>query len=69
MTSGTELKIDYNSEMKPVSASCTGCGEKMPLPPSDLRDSAEIIMWLSMAYLEHRKLKHSQGERRRVPRD
>jgi len=64
-----ELSFDFDAEAKPASASCTICGEKMLLPPTDLRDTAEIIMWLSMVYLEHRMQKHLNEERRRVPRD
>lgn len=69
MTSRTELHLEYDSEMMPVSASCGACGEKMPASPTDLRDSAEVIKWLSMAYLEHRTRQHSQDDRRRNPRD
>ena len=64
----TELEVNYDPEMKPVSGSCTVCGEKMPRSPADLRDSAEIIVWLSEKYSEHKKLMHSQDDRRRVPR-
>ena len=68
----TELKIEYDDEMKPISATCIACGEKMPLPPaklSNLNDSADTIFWFSQRYIEHRKLKHSSDDRRRVPRD
>jgi hypothetical protein len=65
----TELKIDYDDEMRPISATCTGCGEKMPKPPADLQDSADIVVWSSEKYIEHRKLKHSEDDRRRFPRD
>ena len=65
----SELKIEYDEAMKPISATCTGCGERMPLPPADLQNSADIIVWFSKEYIEHRKLKHSQDDRRRVPRD
>jgi hypothetical protein len=67
--SRTELQIEYNEEMKPISATCTACGEKMPKPPGELQNSADVIVWLSEKYIEHRKLKHSQDDRRRVPRD
>jgi hypothetical protein len=65
----TELKVEYNAEMKPTSASCTACGEKMPKSPADLENPADIIVWLSGKYIEHKRAKHSQDERRRVPRD
>jgi len=31
--SRTELKIEYDAQMKPIRAICNGCGEKMPFPP------------------------------------
>lgn len=65
----TELKVNYDAEMKPVSGSCTACGEKMPKSPVDLKNSGDIIVWLSGKYIEHKKQKHSDDERRRVPRD
>jgi hypothetical protein len=58
----TELKIEYNKEMKPIRAMCTGCREAMPLAPVDLVNSADIIMWMSNQYIEHRRLKHSQDD-------
>jgi len=58
----TELKVDYNKEMKPISARCTGCREPMPTPSPDLVNSADIIVWLSNQYIEHRRLKHSQDD-------
>jgi len=67
--SRTELNVEYDSEMRPISATCTRCGGKMPQPPANLQNSADIIVWLSEKYIEHRKLKHSQDERRRIPRD
>jgi hypothetical protein len=65
----TELNVEYDSEMRPISATCTRCREKMPTPPADLIDPADIIVWLSEKYVEHRKLKHAQDDGRRVPRD
>ena len=65
----TELRIDYDAQMRANSGSCANCGEKMPRPPAELQNSADIIVWLSEKYVEHRKLKHSNNERRRVPRD
>ena len=66
----TELRITYDGMMMPISGTCSGCGEMMPLPPANLQNSADVIVWLSGKYIEHRSLKHSQQEdRRRVPRD
>lgn len=58
----TELKIIYDESMSPVSAICTACAEMMPCPPAELQNSADIIMWLSKEYIEHRKLKHRDDE-------
>ena len=65
----TELKIEYDAEMKPISAMCAVCREQMPTPPEDLKDTAEIIIWLSLVYLQNQMQKHSNEERRRMPRD
>ena len=65
----TELDVNYDAEMKPVSGSCTACGEKMPKPPADIENSTDVILWLSKQYIEHRNHKHSQDERRRIRRD
>jgi len=47
----TELNLNFDAEMKPVSDSCTACGEKMSRSAADLRDSAEIIVSLSGKYI------------------
>jgi len=65
----SELNLNFDAEMNPVSGSCSACGEKMPKSPADLRDSAEIIVWLSAKYTEHKMQKHAQEDRRRTPRD
>jgi hypothetical protein len=69
MMSRTELKFEYDDDAKPICATCTACGEKMPKPPAELQNTADIIMWSSEKYIAHRKLKHSQDDRRRFPRD
>jgi hypothetical protein len=69
VVSRNEVKIDYDDEMKPVAATCTACGEKMPRPPADLKNAADTISWFSGKYIEHRRLNHSQDDRRRVPRE
>ena len=63
-----ELRIEYDDSIKPVSGVCAGCGEKI-LSPSDIERPAEVIRWLFQRYIEHRSLKHSQDDRRRMPRD
>ena len=53
-----ELAIRYDENLRPVSAQCSSCGLHMPPPPSDLHDTADIILWLSDHFIEHRKQKH-----------
>ena len=65
----TELKFSYDDNMHPIGATCGACGEKMPKPDPDLKDSADIIVWFSEKYIEHRRLKHTLDDRRRVPRE
>jgi len=64
-----EVKIDFDSDLRPISAQCVRCREKMPSPPNDLKGSPEVIAWLSDKFIEHRTARHSEEERRRVPRD
>ena len=65
----SELKFTYDEDMHPIGAACTACGEQMPKPDPALKDSADIIGWFSGKYIEHRQHKHSEEDRRRVPRD
>ena len=67
--SRTELKFEYDTKSRPISATCGTCGEKMPDAPAQIDQAADRIMWLSERYIEHRKLKHSSEDRRRMPRD
>jgi hypothetical protein len=60
--SRAESKIDYDQEMKPVSAMCTACREMMPKPPADIVNSADIILWFSFKFIEHRRLKHLRDD-------
>lgn len=53
-----EVTIRYDYDLRPVSAQCSSCGQPMPKPPSDLHDTAALIMWFSDRFLEHRKLEH-----------
>jgi hypothetical protein len=66
MTTRTELSFGYDRNMKPISGYCTRCGEMMPKPPPDLRSSADIVYWLSQQFLEHKKLKHSQPDKKEI---
>jgi hypothetical protein len=59
----TELAIVYNSDMFPVSASCTHCGEEMPKPDACLEFPADIVLWFSLQFLEHKRLKHPNSHR------
>lgn len=59
----TELAITYDAAMFPISARCTHCGVEIPLPESRL-PAAEIILWFSVRFLEHKKLEHPDTCRR-----
>jgi hypothetical protein len=54
----TKLTFIYDAEMRPVAAKCTRCDRLMLPPPSTLHDAADIVMWLSQRFLEHKRLKH-----------
>jgi hypothetical protein len=69
MSTRTELRISYDEKMHPISATCGGCEEKMPTPPAEMQNSADVISWFAGKYIEHRRLKHSKDDRRRTPRD
>ena len=56
----SELSFMYDPQMRPVSAKCTICGQLMPPPPSHLLDSADLIMWLSGEFLEHKRIEHAK---------
>ena len=58
----TELRFAYDENMRPISATCTGCGEQMAKPDPSLENSADIVMWLSEQFLEHRKEKRHRSE-------
>jgi hypothetical protein len=65
----TELRFVYDENMRPISATCTGCAEQMPKPDPVLENAADIILFFSKEYIEHRKRKHAQDDRRRIPGD
>ena len=54
----SELVIRYDPDLRPISAQCTSCGQKMPSLPSDLDDTAARIIWFSDHFIEHKKRKH-----------
>ena len=58
MSPCTELVFTYDENMKPLWAQCSRCGEHMPLPPLNLEDTADIFLWFSGQFLEHKKRKH-----------
>jgi hypothetical protein len=58
----TELRFVYDENMRPISATCTACGERMPKPDPALENSADIIMFFSKKYFEHRNLKHRSDD-------
>jgi hypothetical protein len=53
-----ELTIRYDHRLQPESAECCSCGQQMPQPPSNLKDSSDIILWFSTHFENHRKQKH-----------
>lgn len=53
-----ELKFTYDDKMHPIAATCGACGEHMLKPDLALKDSADIIMWFSEKYIQHKKEKH-----------
>jgi hypothetical protein len=62
LMSKAELEIEYDQETNPVSAMCTACREMMPRPPADIVNSADIILWFSFKFIEHRRLKHLRDD-------
>jgi|SRR5215831_1829560 len=59
----TELAISYNHDSLPISGRCTHCGENMPTPDGDLELPGDIVLWLSVRFLEHKKLKHPNSSK------
>ena len=53
-----ELTFSYDPQMRPLSARCTRCGEQMPTHPTELKEPADAILWLSQQFIEHKRLKH-----------
>jgi hypothetical protein len=58
MAPRTELAISYDGDLFPISAACTYCGEQMPKLAKDAKTAAEIILWCSVRFPEHKNLKH-----------
>jgi hypothetical protein len=54
----TELAIIYDDDMLPVSAACKHCGEGMPKPDAGFESAAEMILWFSVQFLEHKRHWH-----------
>lgn len=55
-----QLTFQYGHSMCPLSATCSVCGAVMPLPPANLTRPADIVMWLSRQFIEHKRETHSQ---------
>ncbi len=53
------LLFSYDKLMRPVSAKCKLCGEQMPEPTTELGSPADVVVWLSKQFIEHKKTKHS----------
>jgi len=54
----TELSFTYDATMRPISALCSLCGQPIPSPPSNLSNVADIVMYMSLGFLEHKRLNH-----------
>jgi hypothetical protein len=65
----TELKIEYDGRSGRFPRPVPFVGERCRPRLQILQNPADIIVWLSEQYVEHRRPKHSQDDRRRVPRD
>jgi len=53
-----ELSFIYDPEMRPVSARCSLCGQLIQPPPSTVLDAADMVVWLSQQFIEHKRLRH-----------
>lgn len=60
MSMRTELAFIYDKNMRLISAKCKQCGEEMPDPSPELALPADIVMWFSVHFLEHKQHKHPQ---------
>jgi hypothetical protein len=58
MSMRTELAINYDSRMHPLSARCKECGAAMRSADPKLKDPIDIILWFSQLYVEHRRAMH-----------
>jgi hypothetical protein len=58
----TELAFSYDKNVRPISARCTRCNAEMPPPGRDLALPADVVMWFSQQFLEHKRLNHPDPE-------
>ena len=61
MPTRSELVFKYDDKSFAVSATCSLCGEKMPLPHPNLTLSADRVMWFAKHFIEHKKQRHTSG--------
>jgi len=59
----SELAIAYDRYFYPLAASCTCCGERMPDPPKAIGMAADVVLWFSQQFLEHKKRKHPDSSK------
>jgi len=59
----SELAISWDEKMHPIAARCTWCGDPIPQPEPGLTDAAEIVLWFSKAFLDHKRVKHPNSQR------
>ena len=53
-----QLIIEYDMHLKPISAKCSLCKEKMPLMESTLVSTSEIDKWFQIQFELHKRRKH-----------
>lgn len=56
-----DLEFTYDKQGQPVAAKCSLCGATMPMPPADLELPADVIVWLSRRYIEHKAEIHASS--------
>jgi hypothetical protein len=65
MPNRSELVFEYDATSFVTSAHCSICGEKMPAPDVNLRQSADRVMRFAQQFLEHKNQRHASDAGRR----
>ena len=58
MSQRTELVFRYNSNLFPVGAKCSMCGQEMPRIQRVVPTSAAAILWFAEQFRIHKSQKH-----------